>query len=398
MIRYFLHIKFWMPIVVLIILALFLEVILRMGFWDKLVKPRSYLGNAVYRDKAIREFGLDNIHWITIGNSRIDWGLDHEKLLKFQKTKNLNHLRIWFESSNFISIQATIDWSIKNMPHLKGIILALSEDDFAKPNNIKKQYKVNWPFRFQIDYNNFTYFQSIMKLYSYIYRTAVFVYFDDIRDFFQNIPLRIKKINKYMLKQHKNIFHYHYDLIQNLCDYPLDSLKQCIETANNILNTKIKKNNTEKFILNQCNNDFARMRFDRNLPYPESPQNTKSMYIKNWSILLHGILEHRIKLKLVLLPESAIINYTVKPSNTNEIVTAITTKINNDEFFYLLDLRNEFSQKDGIHHCEFYNDPIHYNIIGRSIITQKIIESFHTKKTLKHKQKPDLIIKHIFYQ
>ena len=84
----------------------------------------------------MEQFGLETIEWITIGDSRIDWGINHHKILKQQKQNNINHLRLSLRSANFLAIQTSIDWSIKNLPNLKGIMIGAAEANFGKFDDV----------------------------------------------------------------------------------------------------------------------------------------------------------------------------------------------------------------------------------------------------------------------
>jgi hypothetical protein len=353
-----------------------LEIILRYEYFDDFINPNSFLGNGQYRQKAIKEFGLEKIHWITIGDSRTDWGIEHNQLRFIQKQNGVNHLRMSFESSNFMAIQATIDWSIANMPNLKGIMIGVVEENFGHFSNESNQYKVAWPYREYFNSKLYNYFKEEQSILSYLERSAIYVYKKDLKQFLSKVYKRLKKINVYINTMHDNIFDYNRAMPGNLCKYPVDTLKQCVQLAKTLSNGGIISNNTEQFILKLCDNQNAKHLLDHELQNYKINESLSKKLVKNWQILFSNILNKKIKLRVVVLPEHTLLNYIIKPSNTVEIFDQIMTHMSHNEGFELLDLRMLFKSRPIKSQCKYFYDPIHYNDIGKKIITEKIINSF----------------------
>ena len=353
--------------------ALVLEILLKNGLWDNYIKPQSYLGNAVYRQKAINEFGLENIHWITVGDSRFDWGLEHGKILNRQKLNGLNHLRMSFESSNFMAIQATIDWSMAHMPNLQGIMLGVSEDSFGHYSNVTNQYSVAWSYKDYFNYKKYKYFSDWFQYFSLISRTALYVFYNDINDLFRHLFSRSKHKSLYLRNGHQKIFNFNRNMTGDICDYSLASLTQCIKTAQKIKLREIKLSNTEKFITNICSTNFIKRSLKNN---QRMSKNMSQMIENNWQQLFQGVIEQKIKLKVVVLPEHTMFSYVIKPVNTNEVLNAVFKKFSNNKYFEVLDISDIFNTNKPLRECTYYKDPLHFNNNGKSHITQIITNSF----------------------
>lgn len=355
-------------------LAIVLEFLLRLGLYDKLIKPQSYLGNAVYREKAINEFGLENIDWITVGDSRFDWGLDHSQVLKARHKQHLNHIRMSFESSNFLAIQSTIDWSVANMPNLKGIVIGVSEDNFGHFDNVRKQYNVAWPFRNYIDNDTYTYFKPVSELASYVFRLATAVYFQDIRDFLKNHMIRFRKIEKYTLTEHANIFSYNRNMPHDICEFNIDTLSQCVETAlhKNTASNSVGLN----FIKLACGNPQTIKRSLNNIPMFRLSKTNQKLIADNWKNLFDSILDKGLQLQIVIQSEHKMFEYTIKPANAHKVMNSVLSQYRGQKGVIITNLKNIFNTENSEKECKYYSDPLHLSNLGKSVLTKKLIESF----------------------
>lgn len=376
MIKFLRHKKFWMPFLLVLLLALLLEVLLRFNLWDNMIKPRSFLGNALYREQALRDFGLEKVHWITVGDSKSDWGLEHQAILNVQKINGNNHLRLSFESSNFMAIQATVDWSIANMPNLKGIMLGISEDSVSHLSDVTTQYNVAWQFRNYYDDDKYQYFEANYQSYAYITSLASYVYHKDIKNFIMNMSSRIKAIDRYQLNTYKNIFNYSRHLSGNICDFSLDSIQQCVQMAESFNKKQAELNGAEQFIKANCGNDNIKSRVQVGLANYSISKIDMQHRINNWQGLFNTILGHNLKLKVMVLPESVMYDYVIRPENAEQILLTILDGYKMHEKFEILDLRNIFKQQPGLEQCQYYHDPIHFNNKGKALLTQKVVASF----------------------
>ena len=376
MIEFLKHKKFWLPLILVLFLILSLEVLLRFNVWDRMIAPHSFLGNAVYRKQAIEDFGLENIHWITVGDSKSDWGLEHKAILDIQKINGDNHLRMSFESSNFMAIQATIDWSIANMPNLKGVLLGVSEDAISHLSDVTTQYNVAWPFRDFFDYQKYHYFASNYQSYAYLTSTALHVYYKDFKNFIKHLPRRFKMIERYQGKAHKNIFNYNRNLSKNICHFSLKTIQQCVQTAENLNKKHAKLRGIEQFVVANCGNENSKIRARDDLPNYYVSNANMHYIIDNWKGLFDNILAHDLNLKVMILPESVMYNYVIRPENARQILLTILDDYILHERFEILDSRKLFQQQSNAQQCEYYNDPIHFNNKGKTLLTQKVVASF----------------------
>lgn len=370
MLFFFTHKKFWLPILLLLILFIVTEILLRFGWYDRWIKPNSFLGSAIYRMNAISSFGIDQIDWITVGDSRIDWGIDHHAIAELRKEQGLNHVRMSFGSSNFVATQTTIDWSITNMESLDGVMLGLSENAFASLGYLNKQYKVAWPFRDNMDLHNYQPLVPGDHWSKYIYWFAWANYFDDIKAFVNNPLRRFKKYKSISTKHSQDaILNYRKNSQYNLCAHPLKTIDQCINSTQ-VIDHKKPELDGFKLINRHCSNLTARHRSFNKLPVPRA--DNQEQMIKNWTSLIMSVLNQDKKFILVLLPEHESHNYIFKPSNAGQITKQILNQLIEHPGFKLIDLRRLFNGKEN---CKFFADPIHLSNLGIDEVNQAVIKA-----------------------
>ena len=376
MLSFFLHKKFWMPLVLLVTFALLAEWLLSMNLWKNLVLKNSYLGNGIYREKAIKDFGLANIEWITVGDSKIDWGIEHDRIKKAAKKEGINHIRMSFEASNFMAIQATVNWSIANMPHLKGIVLGVSEDSFGHFSDVTKQYKVSWPFRAFYDREKYQYSRAILFWQDLWYRLAIVTHYKDIKNFLMNPFVRIKSLDKKRVHLMDRQLNFNRHIPKNSCGYGLSNLEACVATAERLKQNGQNFLGAQQFIINQCGNSYAKNRVINRQAVLALSEPHRKQLVHNWQLLFRDILNNDVALTLVVLPEHGMLDYVVKPNNTIDVFREVVANVSNIKGFDLLDLRDSFNQQP-LSECRYYSDILHFNNTGKIHITNSIIKHMY---------------------
>ncbi|MEZ5473018.1 MAG: hypothetical protein R3E90_14705 [Marinicella sp.] len=364
MLAFFKHKKFWLPIVYLLLFFSITEILLRLGLYDKWIKPNSFLGNGIYRERAIKKSGLDQIQWISIGNSRFDWGVNQQKLTKELNKIGINYKKMSFESSNFISIQATIGWSIENMKNLEGIILGVSDNELSKLQSFSNQYKIAWPFREHITVKNYQSISESFLLFKYYYSLAWVNYFPDIKSILRNPIKRMDLINQ---AKNKNVLTESHHNQKDLCEHDVSTLDQCVTFAQN-KRLKTTNSNGYNLLKSLCSKPLAVTRNQNGNPMPATPH--KDELIENWTELFNLITNQNLQLILVLMPEHEANEYILNPSNSSEIRQAIINNFNNNSHFKVLDLRNVFTNDAS---CKYFSDPLHFNNKGVNLFTKQLI-------------------------
>jgi len=360
-----------------------LEIVLRLGAWDQHMHPRSFVKNATRRVAVAEEIGKENIHWISVGNSSFDWGVNHRRIRQMMNRHKREYLRFGFESGGFMSMQTSADWAVKNMPRLEGIIVGMPLRDFASFNDPRKTYKVSWPFLQELDSGRYVYFRDLHKPFAKPFKTAIGIYGPDILDFLHHPLKRMEKASQLShLDQTENILNYNRDMKKDLCHLSLNSLPACVETARK-LKKQTRLKGQEKFIRNVCGAPSAVRRSKNNRPVPSLTGKEERQLTRNWITFLESLLERRKKVYLTLMPEHSLMNYAIRSPSAERIFDAVRRHFSGNPRFQLLDLRNTFLQHGEIPECSLFNDPLHFNNNGKKLFTDALVK--HLEPLLEEK-------------
>jgi len=372
MLQFLKHKKFWVPCVTLLALLILTEVVLRLGWYNRWVKPESHLGNALTRLHALEAYGLNKIDWITVGSSRIDWGIDHGALAKIQKKNGLDHVRLSFGSANFMTMQATIDWSLEHMNSLQGVMLGANENTFSHFNIINNQFKVAWPFKNHMDLDKYKPLSKNQYTFLPYHRMAWVNYFDDIKAMLRNPASRMEELNQ--KDSFKKILSFRKRNHRNLCAHPLKTIQDCVASTKAV-NFKKGKNRGFRVINETCSHPKTKQRAKTN--HPILPKDNYQQLITNWVKLINHITEQDIQFTLVLLPEHESLKYIYKPNNASDITEQILAQVSHSPLFTLIDLRDLL---DGMENCEYFSDPHHLNNNGISLVNEAVLKHFKNQK------------------
>ena len=374
MFAFFRHRKFWLTWLVLAVLALGLEIALRLGIWDPFMHPHSFVSNALKRVKAAETLGEGNIDWISVGNSAFDWGTNHGKVRQSLAEQGKNYLRFGFESGGFMSLQTSTDWAIKHLPRLEGVIVGMPVHYLASFNDPKKTYQVSWPFLSEMDADNYQYFRSIHKPFAWPFKTATGIFGPDLLDFLRHPVQRLTLRKKRPPETIEQILNYNRHMPRALCQYSLDTLKACVATAKQLKKQK-KRTGSEQFIVNVCGAAFTQRRLKHKRPMPPLSPTEEAQLTRNWLRFFRHVLARGKQIKLVLMPEHTLMNYAVRSPSAEKVLNNVLTQLQDQPGFQVIDLRDTFRQHPEYRECQLYNDPLHYSNNGKKLFTEALISA-----------------------
>jgi hypothetical protein len=222
------------------------------------------------------------------------------------------------------------------------------------------------------------------------------VYFRDFKEYIQEFIRRNKQIKFNSGSEFKKILEFNRNMSEDVCQFQLNDLQQCVNSADKILNSKSRLTGTEQFIVNVCHNNVATHWLTHDKSKLKINSQLRVDVTRNWQKLFSHILKHKLKLKVIKLPEHKMFEYLLAPSDTDELISDILSKFEGNPNFEILDLTHVIKSKKESQQCKFFYDPLHYNNLSKSIITQKIIESFPVYSPQNNDAKADLIKKNHF--
>lgn len=374
MIEFLKHKKFWLPLVILMVLLLLIEALLRAGWYDRIVSPLSFMGNTLKRLEAFEKFGMERIDWVTLGDSKMDWGIDHGLLRAARAEDDINHLRFSMPGSNFLSTHSMAEWSLDHLPQLQGILLGLYEHEFIALGNTKKEFKITWPFKEYWRLGQFKYFKKRHMSKLWLSQWAFYNYAGDIKNWLSN-PLKRQRMHENRDSQWLKELDFLRDMPGNLCHFDLSSLATCIDSASHFKATN-QVPETAVSPYRKCANPKAKKRLMR------QQYATKTIdlapHLTKWRYLFDRILQRQKQLTLLLLPENEFFAYMSKPSNTHELVDGLIKEYQDNPHFKVIDLRDLFAHEQ---QCLYFRDTLHFNNKGIQRVTQALIAALKQQKT-----------------
>jgi len=367
--------KFWLPWAMLLILGCVLEVSSRVGWLDGFISPKTYIGKAIFRYRALQNFGFENVNMISLGDSSLDWGLDHGEIkAKLFKAQQKNYIRFTFEQSGFLAIQSTAEWAIDHLPNLEHIVIGF-DGRKIEPKGTARQIMVAMPFNQYLDFDNYHYAELEKPWLKWLRHLDLYWYFHEIKGWFNN-PIETRRVrHKYLTNNWPKIWQKRHVRTQNVCAYKTDSLKSCYQTMLQLKSKKTQQSQFEKMLIKQCGSRYARLQLINPHAGQRITPEEQALWTENWLTLFKKITDNHIKLTVLLLPESHINTVLNTPRNAAEFIDHLMHQTRQLDYTKVVDLRALFTNNSDQQLCEYFTDFMHYNNEGLELLTAQFLQA-----------------------
>ena len=367
--------KFWLPWAMLLVLGCVLEGSARVGWLDGFISPKTYIGKAVFRYRALQNFGFENVNMISLGDSSLDWGLDHGEIkAKLFKAQQKNYIRFTFEQSGFLAIQSTAEWAIDHLLNLEHIVIAF-DGRKIEPKGMARQIMVAMPFNQHLDFDSYHYAELEEPWLKWLRHLDLYWYFDEIQRWFED-PLRIKRArDKFLTNDWPKIWEKRHVRTKNVCSYNTESLKSCYQTMLQLKAKKQKKTHFEETLIKRCSSRYARLQIINPHAGQKLTPEEQALWMENWLTLFKKITDNDIKLTVLLLPESHINTVLNTPRNAAEFIDQLMHQTRQLDQAKVVDLRALFTQNPDQQPCEYFNDFMHYSNEGLELLTAQFLQA-----------------------
>lgn len=131
------------------LLVLAVEGLFRFGIWEPLAAPDSHAGTSIRVKRAVSGFPRP-IDFVTLGSSRVVYGLDHRLIAERAASHGFTHANLGMPGSHWLSVNTLIDWLHQRRPELQGGIIALALPDLTWNSNGNYEIAIATPLQVEL--------------------------------------------------------------------------------------------------------------------------------------------------------------------------------------------------------------------------------------------------------
>ncbi len=352
--------------IIVIVLGV-LEFAFRNGIWEPLAKPDSYSGKVVQIKNSVEALGPDKVDFITVGDSRVGSGIDHERIAALAKKYGFQHVDVASPGMHWMSIDLMIRWVKSQSPRLKNAVIASNITSFQYSTNGMYELGLAAPVArpWNSEWMSKSIEPNLADIRTYGVYSALFQYRDDIQDLIKNPKNRLWELNwtrKNGLGE-KLIFH-NYPTAKHVCRIPLSSLATC---------AAFKPTNPEDVnVVGQCQNNLSKKPrpdwtdFAVADAHPHLAPLTKMRQQEIRDLpLQHPII-------MLLMPVPKLTREATTPKGLEEYTHSVLDPLEREGVIKLYDYTRLLDGENGID-CTAFHDLIHENSTGQKILTDLLL-------------------------
>ncbi len=373
--------KVGLRVVIILTMLAALEFGFRYGIWDRLAKPGSYAGTVVMIKNAVEALGPDKVDFLTIGDSIVGSGLNHEEVAAAAKKYGFTHIHVGTGGMHWMSTDFMIRWVKSQSPRLQNAVIATNVNNFRFAGNGDYELAISAPVArpWNSDWmsNSVEFKKDNIRTYG-VY-SALFQYRDDIRDLVESPIQRVRDI-RWTAKNglNDNIIFHPYPIERNICRVPLTSVQACADAK--------ATNSDDQNLINQCRNDAPRAAKQaiqkqdyRTWTDPKSWPHLNALKPLRQKQLRDLPLKRPIL--VVLMPVPKLTRESIQPIGIHEWTLSVLQPLVDEGVIELVDFTELFDGdgSNGGVDCTAFHDLMHLNNTGQRQITQKLLPIFEEK-------------------
>ncbi len=360
------HPKFYLPLLLLLLIELFF----RSGFWGVFTKPNSYAGQAHDVISAAKTAGPEPLKQITIGDSRTLLGLDHRRILAERRQQGGIHANLSIPGSHLATFHSQVDWVNRELPQIETITLGLTDSMLASTRNGLYEMSIAGPFQpflpddqFVSHFRHYSEELDVLGLYS-----SFFQYRDDLRSLLSDPIHRAREI-KTRFTRGSDFSLFRVNTTENdLCGFDFSDINACRANRNNPDWDDPVNHTLRHVVETECYSARAEIR----LQSPQSrdqPTPDRAITVSAWQSLIQQVIEAGLSLEIVLLPEHSLLTDHFNQADASTLITEIIAPFRQTSGLVVLDLRTLGGQLGEGGECAHYADLLHASHRGMQTLT-----------------------------
>lgn len=352
--------------VVVVVLAL-LEIAFRAGIWEPVMLPASNAGQSVRLKKAVAAMDANHIDFITLGDSRAVYGIEHQRVADAAHRAGWVHANLSLAGTHWLTLDAVSAWIAAKDARLNGALIATNITAFMWEGNGAYELGMATPFMSTWESERMTRgvpFKS-GDLSTYGVYSALFLAREDIQDLVMHPRARVREKRAYA-GQGAAPLTFSAKVAGNACGVPHDSIAACA------IANAAGRSDTERAMINQCKSE---------LPSTKPRQDWRQWRTGAVPHLLllakqrQGdlrALPFRKPMLLVLMPVPSLRRNELTPDGLEDYVHAVLQPLVDDGTIVLRDYTHFFDGQAG-GECNAFWDLYHQNTLGQARLTDVLL-------------------------
>lgn len=219
-------------IAIMLVILVALELAFRFGAWEWIAKRESNAGQTIAMKRALQTLGPEKLDFVTFGDSRTVYGLDHERIAAEAKAKGLTHASVAIPGMHWMSMEMLVRWLRENAPQMKGAVIATTISDFKFLGNGAYELNMAAPLSWNSEWMARHVPLDHTNLSTYGSRSALFLYREDIQDLLRQPVQRAIGAGALLVKPGgTGTLFSRQRATTDICQVPMDSVEACAKTA-----------------------------------------------------------------------------------------------------------------------------------------------------------------------
>jgi hypothetical protein len=355
-------------IVLPLLLVAAIELLFRFGAWESLAEPRSHAGRSIEVKRGLLSAPLSTLDFVTLGSSRPEYGLDHERIADAARKHGMMHANLSMPGTHWMTIGVLSEWLEQHHPEIQGGVIALSVQDLAWYGNGYYELGIVQPFRTASEDSWVAAhipFES-SNIESFGSRLALFAWREDIRAFLSDPFSRLNRIRKKSGKDETARLFENSELPGNMCKWEVATLASCdaVEASTESL-PGLRSQCSQIRTTLASRQDYARLRLES--PKPEFMMRTRELVQGQ----LRSIQWPRRPI-VILMPTARIWRSDANADGLHQWALDVLQPLASDGTIQLIDA-TEFFDSRGAEECLYFADFYHQSILGRNVFSEWLI-------------------------
>lgn len=354
----------WLRFLFPLVLAAFVDLLFRWGLWEPWVQPHSHAGTSV-RTKHMVQSMREPVDYVTLGSSRPHYGLRHQLLDELAKRHGARHISLTMPGSHWMTVAILGDWLQRNVPGVRGGIVALSIHDFAYAFNGDYEIGITAPFQYPGSQKvMMEHIQpTLARLSSWGSVSSLFAYREDIRQALIH-PIQRHDILTWISTQPAREPAGNVDHAGNLCHLDIQSLADCaaVTSADEPMTAQCRQ--VERMVTSSRPDYSSYPTLDT---LSETAERTRSLIRQRLREL-----PWKQPIPLILMPMHRVWESDILPLGQRQWVKHILAPLQEDGSIVVLDYTDFFENKTGTD-CSAFFDLYHNNTSGSERLTEALV-------------------------